>query len=53
MQKYKEKHGFTHCFLHKSRVLVGRGGFEPKRETWNPFILKGFSHYSPFVRQFF
>ena len=29
MQKYKEKHGFMHCFLHKSRVLVGRGGFEP------------------------
>jgi hypothetical protein len=28
MQKYKEKHDFMHCFLHKSRVLVGRGGFE-------------------------
>ena len=26
MQKYKEKHSFMHCFLHKSRVLVGRGG---------------------------
>ena len=31
MQKYKEKHDFMHCFLHKSRVLVGRGGFEPPK----------------------
>ena len=36
MQKYKEKHDFMHCFLHKSRVLVGRGGFEPVRQSQNP-----------------
>ena len=29
-KKRKEKHDFMRYFLHKSRVLVGRGGFEPK-----------------------
>ena len=29
MQLYKEKHDFIRIFLHKSRVVVGRGGFEP------------------------
>ena len=28
MQLYKIKHDFIHNFLHKSRVVVGRGGFE-------------------------
>ena len=28
MQLYKTKHDFIHNFLHKSRVVVGRGGFE-------------------------
>ena len=31
MQLYKEKHDFIRNFLHKSRVLVGRGGFEPPK----------------------
>ena len=29
MQLYKTKHDFICNFLHKSRVVVGRGGFEP------------------------
>ena len=28
MQLYKTKHDFIHNFLHKSRVVVGIGGFE-------------------------
>ena len=28
MHLYKTKHDFIHNFLHKSRVVVGRGGFE-------------------------
>ena len=35
------------AFMNKNAVLVGRGGFEPKRETRNPFIFKAFSIYNP------
>ena len=38
-------------FLHKSRDLVGRGGFEPKSAPLNPFKIKGFNVYSPIFRQ--
>ena len=31
-------------------ILI-RGGFEPGWRIFNPFIYKGFKHYSPFVRQ--
>ena len=34
-------------FMNKNAFLVGRGGFEPKRETRNPFIFKAFSDYNP------
>ena len=44
MQKYKEKHDFMHCFLHKSRVLVGRGGFEPKG-TSESLYFQGIQDY--------
>ena len=50
MQKYKEKHDFMHCFLHKSRVLVGRGGFEPPKSKTSdlqsdPFGRSGICPY--------
>ena len=38
-------------FMNKNAVLVGRGGFEPKRETRNPFIFKDFSDYNPQTTQ--
>ena len=37
--------------MNKNAVLVSRGGFEPGCSLHNPFIYKGFKHYSPFVRQ--
>jgi hypothetical protein len=37
--------------MNKNTVLVGRGGFEPKRAKRNPLQIKAFSRYSPFVRQ--
>ena len=46
MQKYKEKHDFMHCFLHKSRVLVGRGGFEAKRFS-TALYFKDFQRHAP------
>ena len=33
--------------MNKNAVLVGRGGFEPKRETRNPFIFQGFQRFPP------
>ena len=54
MQKYKEKHDFMHCFLHKSRVLVGRGGFEPPKSKTSdlqsdPFGRSGICPYIHFL----
>ncbi len=51
MQLYKTKHDFIHNILHKSRVVVGRGGFEPKRTKRNPFKIKACSDCSPNVPQ--
>ena len=53
MQKYKEKHDFMHYFLHKSRVLVGRGGFEPPKSKTSdlqsdPFGRSGICPYIKF-----
>ena len=49
-QKCKEKHDFIHNFLHKSRVLVGRGGFEPPKSKTSdlqsdPFGRSGICPY--------
>ena len=46
MQKYKEKHDFMHCFLHKSRVLVGRGGFEAL-PPFTTLYFQGVQHCAP------
>ena len=37
--------------MNKNAVLVGRGEFEPIRQSRKLFIFKAFSRYSPFVRQ--
>ena len=33
-----------HCFLHKSRVLVGRGGFEPPKSKTSDLQSDPFGH---------
>ena len=50
MQKGKEKHDFYTLFLHKCRVLVGRGGFEPPKSKTSdlqsdPFGRSGICPY--------
>ena len=46
MQLYKTKHDFIHNFLHKSRVVVGRGGFEAKRFS-TALYFKGIQRHAP------
>ena len=46
MQKGKEKHDFYTLFLHKCRVLVGRGGFEP-RGVFATLYFKGIQSLVP------
>ena len=50
MQLHKTKHDFIHNFLHKSRVVVGRGGFEPPKSKTSdlqsdPFGRSGICPY--------
>ena len=54
MHLYKTKHDFIHNFLHKSRVVVGRGGFEPPKSKTSdlqsdPFGRSGICPYLIFV----
>ena len=44
MQLYKTKHDFIRNLLHKSRVVVGRGGFEPKG-TSESLYFQGIQDY--------
>ena len=46
MHLYKTKHDFIHNFLHKSRVVVGRGGFEAKMSSVTLYF-KGIQRYAP------
>ena len=46
MQLYKEKHDFIRIFLHKSRVVVGRGGFEAKISSVTLYF-KGVQRHAP------
>ena len=50
MQLYKEKHDFIRIFLHKSRVVVGRGGFEAL-PTSTALYFKGIHDYAPTMPQ--
>ena len=50
MQLYKTKHDFIRNLLHKSRVVVGRGGFEPPKSKTSdlqsdPFGRSGICPY--------
>ena len=40
MQLYKIKHDFIHNFLHKSRAVVGRGGFEAHQPLAIPLFKR-------------
>ena len=37
--------------MNKNTVLVGRGGFEPKRNPKKSLFFNAFSDYSPILRQ--
>ena len=50
MQLYKTKHDFIRNFLHKSRVVVGRGGFEAL-PTSTALYFKGIHDYAPTMPQ--
>ena len=38
-------------FMNKNAVLVGRGGFEPKRKPKKSLFFNAFSDYSPIFHQ--
>jgi hypothetical protein len=46
MHLYKTKHDFIHNFLHKSRVVVGRGGFEARMSS-TALCFKGIQRHAP------
>ena len=50
MQLYKIKHDFIHNFLHKSRVVVGRGGFEAL-PPFTALYFKGIQDCAPTIPQ--